>query len=282
MTLPKDPKKAEETRRRMSESAKRKLANPEVKKALDAKRAQGLQAPAVRAKMRASQQKRFAHPDARKVISESTKQAMARPEVRERTSQGQVRRYQDHPEQRVQKSDHMKKLYAETDLRERVSKATKEAMVEVNARPEFQANLKRAMQKVGANPEWRAKLCQSHKAMWQTPEYQESWANAMSEVHRYRGRTAIEIIVATVLDDWGFEYEQQKRIGRYSADFYVPDKNLVVECDGEYWHGRKSGAKEKDARKNAYLAAQGYAIVRLPEADIKSGNFTVLLHALLE
>lgn len=281
MPLPKDPKKAEETRRKMSESAKRKFAHPEVKQALDEKRIQGMQTPEAKARMSESQKKRFADVDARKATSEATKQGMAKPEIRENLSQKQLKRYQEHPEQLVQKSEHMKKLYAETDLRERVSKATKEAMIKVNARLEFQENLRKAMVEVYARPEWRAKLRDARKAMWQTPEYQEVWAKAMSEVHRYRGQTKLEIIVAAVLGDLEIEYEREKRIGRYSIDFYVPGKNLVIECDGEYWHS-KPKAQEKDARRDAYLVSHGYTIIRLPEADIKSGNFTVLLNTLLE
>jgi very-short-patch-repair endonuclease len=62
----------------------------------------------------------------------------------------------------------------------------------------------------------------------------------------------------------------------------VSSKNLVIECDGEYWHDRKPGAKAKDARKDAYLLSKGYSILRLPEIEIKSGNFNALLEILAQ
>lgn len=79
--------------------------------------------------------------------------------------------------------------------------------------------------------------------------------------YRHDGkRTAIEAIIANLLDSIGIEYLEQKRIGIYCVDFCVAERRLIIECDGEYWHSeRKPGTKEKDARKNAYLASQGYS-----------------------
>lgn len=74
-------------------------------------------------------------------------------------------------------------------------------------------------------------------------------------------------------------YIHQKRIGRRWVDFYLPQKNLVIECDGAYWHGRP-GAKEKDEKKDIYLKERGYKIKRLSEKRIKQlsavHNITIL------
>lgn len=295
MPMPKDPKKAEETRRKMSESAKRKLANPEVKRALDEKRIQGIRKPEAKAKMSESQKKRFANPEARKVASELAKEAMTRPDVQKKLSVAQLKRYQEHPEQRTQKSEHMRKLYTETDLRERVSKATKEAMVEVNARPEFQENLKKAMQEVRMRPEWKASLREGQKKRYLDPEAKRKLAEVMAEVRarpEYReavaagiaaskkfSRTDIEIIVESLLQTSGVEYEAQKHIGWWIVDFYIPDKNLVIECDGDYWHN-KPEVKARDARKDAYLTRKGYQVLRLLGSQIMANQLESFYQAL--
>ena len=35
----------------------------------------------------------------------------------------------------------------------------------------------------------------------------------------------------------GFAYEKQHRIGRFVVDTFVPIANLIIEWDGDYWHG---------------------------------------------
>jgi very-short-patch-repair endonuclease len=74
-----------------------------------------------------------------------------------------------------------------------------------------------------------------------------------------------------MLDALDVAYVQQQIIGKYAVDFLIADTPLVLECDGAYWHS-KPGAAEKDARKDAFLREQGYAVLRLPEALIKSGQ----------
>ncbi len=42
---------------------------------------------------------------------------------------------------------------------------------------------------------------------------------------------------------------------------------IVVECDGEYWHGSPE-AKKRDAKRDRYLTSRGYRVMRFPEAAI--------------
>lgn len=83
--------------------------------------------------------------------------------------------------------------------------------------------------------------------------------------------TMIERIVASLLDALRVSYLQEHRIGRYIVDFFVPAKRLIIECDGEYWHG-KPEVKARDAVRDRILREQGYTIVRLAESDIRAGR----------
>lgn len=88
-----------------------------------------------------------------------------------------------------------------------------------------------------------------------------------------RNPTNIEIVVDKFLSGSGVDYESQRPIdNRYLVDFFVPSKNLVIECDGEYWHSL-AGTRKKDALENAYLKKQGYNLIRISERDILNGMY---------
>ena len=52
------------------------------------------------------------------------------------------------------------------------------------------------------------------------------------------------------------------------ADFYLPDCNAIIECDGDYWH-RIPGAQDKDLNRDFQLNFQGYKTYRFWESEIK-------------
>lgn len=80
--------------------------------------------------------------------------------------------------------------------------------------------------------------------------------------------SSIEIAMQEVLDNLNTNYISQHPIGWYIVDFYLPEQNLIVECDGDYWHNR-SGVQERDAKRDSYLRRKGYKVVRIWEHEIK-------------
>ena len=85
--------------------------------------------------------------------------------------------------------------------------------------------------------------------------------------------TSIEKIVYDELKARGILFEKQKLVGgRFIVDAYIPELNLVIECDGNYWHSREDNQK-KDKRKNLFLKEHGFDLLRLTETEIKSGEF---------
>ena len=81
-------------------------------------------------------------------------------------------------------------------------------------------------------------------------------------------RSAIEEMVEKELASMGVAYKSQEKIGPWLVDFYLPEHRLVIECDGDYWHNRPE-VKRRDKRKNKWLIAHGYTIIRLKEKDIR-------------
>lgn len=86
---------------------------------------------------------------------------------------------------------------------------------------------------------------------------------------RDKEETAIEKIVAGILEEFGLTFERQKVIGHYVVDFFIPTLNLIVEADGDYWHNIPK-VKEKDELRNELLTGKmGFRLLRLWESEIK-------------
>lgn len=82
-------------------------------------------------------------------------------------------------------------------------------------------------------------------------------------------RSSIEYAVEHVLIALNEPFEAQKPIGPWLVDFYLPQRNLVIECDGRYWHSLPKRQK-LDRQKDYWLETRGYKIVRLGEDAIKA------------
>lgn len=96
---------------------------------------------------------------------------------------------------------------------------------------------------------------------------------------KFKGETRIERLVRLELQKLKEPFKQEVRLGSFRADFYLPKRNMIIECDGKYWHA--SGViKERDERKDKFLRQQGYILVRLSEDDIRNdvqGSLNALL-----
>lgn len=91
--------------------------------------------------------------------------------------------------------------------------------------------------------------------------------------------SSIELAVKDELEKLNEVYHHQYRIDRFLVDFYLPQRNLVIECDGAYWHSLEKNQKN-DVKKNAYMAKAHINLARLPEADIKRDCHTLIAQTL--
>jgi len=57
-------------------------------------------------------------------------------------------------------------------------------------------------------------------------------------------------------------------LGMTIVDFALPLFNVVIYCDGEYWH-RLPGRPEKDSRITINLEKEGFKVFRFWENEIK-------------
>lgn len=95
-----------------------------------------------------------------------------------------------------------------------------------------------------------------------------------------KGATSIEMAVYQALESLGVDFLRQHVIGTWAVDAYVPSLDLVIECQGDYWHcnpkvfpdGPESDIQrkgvERDRRRRRWFEARGYRYIELWESDI--------------
>ena len=88
-------------------------------------------------------------------------------------------------------------------------------------------------------------------------------------------RSSIEFKVEDKLVEWGVEFIAQHKVGPWLVDFYIPHLNMVLECDGDYWHSLPR-AKARDRQKNGWMLHNDYALFRMTETQINAEEFEKL------
>lgn len=91
--------------------------------------------------------------------------------------------------------------------------------------------------------------------------------------------TKIELIGYKILDLLKIKYFRQYVIGgKFCVDAFIPSKKVIVQFDGDYWHGNPEKFKELDNRQkrrkkldysqDCYMKTCGYSVIRLWETDL--------------
>jgi G:T-mismatch repair DNA endonuclease (very short patch repair protein) len=114
---------------------------------------------------------------------------------------------------------------------------------------------------------------------------------AIEKIFSHRPMNKLEKMIAIELDKAGIPYYFQFFIVEdnicKSYDFKIKMKPLIIEVDGDFWHGNpnKTNHYEKvgevrknDALKEAMASRRGYKVIRLWESDIKKDPSIVLKH----
>lgn len=96
--------------------------------------------------------------------------------------------------------------------------------------------------------------------------------------------TSIEIKIQNFLKQLGISFFTHQYINikhKYRCDILIPSINLIIELDGDYWHGnplfypeeqliqRQKEQKERDCIRTKELQEKGFKVLRLWENDIK-------------
>ena len=81
--------------------------------------------------------------------------------------------------------------------------------------------------------------------------------------------TKIERLFQQKLEERGIPYQKHAiLLNKYQVDLLL-DKNIVIECDGDYWHNYPFGLEE-DKIKDEKLRNAGFRVIRFWENEIKN------------
>ena len=86
--------------------------------------------------------------------------------------------------------------------------------------------------------------------------------------------SSIEIKIQNFLKQLGitfFTHQYIKIEHGYQCDILIPSMNLVIECDGDYWHKYPIG-NDLDHIRTKELIEKGFRVLRLWEFEIKEMN----------
>lgn len=94
-------------------------------------------------------------------------------------------------------------------------------------------------------------------------------------LQKHTWTTSIEIKIRDFLTTLNIEFISHKPIINISlpcqCDIYIPQYNLIIECDGNYWHHYPDG-REIDHIRTKELIEKGYKVLRLWESEIRVMN----------
>jgi len=84
--------------------------------------------------------------------------------------------------------------------------------------------------------------------------------------------TSIEVKIQTFLKLLGIPFLTHQHMSEikhsYQCDILIPSMNMVIECDGDYWHKYPIGTKI-DRIRTKELLEKGFKVLRLWERDVK-------------
>ena len=87
--------------------------------------------------------------------------------------------------------------------------------------------------------------------------------------------TSIELKMEKELGKRNIYYKKQfPLLNKTVVDFYLPKHNIVIYCDGTFWHrskwAEKEGVVEKDRKQTKFLSTNGFKVFRFSETEINS------------
>lgn len=142
-------------------------------------------------------------------------------------------------------------------------------------REELTAHLQRLDETLGREPT-KHDLLDCPDTPSATPFYREfdsfTEAKQVAGVKAQSDTTNIERTLYEILDNIGVEYETEVNlVGNFLVDVIMPEQRVVIEADGNYWHGhphmqpydeKQEEKIESDTRKDRNLLQEGYHVIR--------------------
>jgi very-short-patch-repair endonuclease len=172
-------------------------------------------------------------------------------------------------------SDNVKKLWKDPIYIEKQLKAASDKNLCIlkseNAKNQWKnqkirSDITAKIKETYSDPKHKIRVSEFFKSRWSDPVFKEKMAKARSSI-LFNGKDSIlERVAQQLLESLDIKFVRHHVIGYFEFDLYVPDHNLLVECNGEYWHSIR---KSDDASKFSYIDKYfpDYRILYLWERD---------------
>ena len=196
-------------------------------------------------------------PEEKEKTSKCSKKFMNRPEEKEKTSKWS-KEFMNKSEEKERISIFMKEFMNRPEEKERNGKQTKERWKEPG-RKEIQS--RQIIEFYEKNPEER------ERASKQMKERRKTMVIPVKD-------TSIEVKIQNFLKQLGIEFFTHQYIKikhGYQCDILIPYLNMVIECDGDYWHKYPIG-NDIDHIRTKELLKKGFKVLRLWEFEINDMN----------
>lgn len=125
------------------------------------------------------------------------------------------------------------------------------------------------------NPKYCSIGCRNKDPEWAINSYIK--ANIIQQ--NKKGPNKLELAGRAILVGLELQFNEQVLIAnKFLVDVFIPKYNLIIQWDGDYWHGhekyekldkRQQKRKIIDKSQNAYFKKCGYALLRFWESDVK-------------
>lgn len=91
-----------------------------------------------------------------------------------------------------------------------------------------------------------------------------------------KGLNKLELEGRTILKDLNIDFKEQiLMFNKFLVDVLIPDSNLIIQWDGEYWHS-KPKRKNLDKSQDAYLNKCGYTVLRFLDKEVYKNKECVI------
>lgn len=127
------------------------------------------------------------------------------------------------------------------------------------------------------------------KAIWYGKKHTQETKNKMKESRKYQTKVftskqelKIQNFLKLLTIDFIPHRYMSEIIHGYQCDIFIPSLNLVIECDGDYWHGHpikypnpnqmQKEQIEEDKIRTLELKEKGFKVLRLWQKEINYTN----------
>jgi len=140
------------------------------------------------------------------------------------------------------------------------------------------------------SPEHIAKIKADRQKYWGRQENRDAQRirrSSYMKKHLIKSESKLEKEFQKILNGLGIAYIFQYTVNGYNYDFYIPDKNILIEVDGDWWHCNpalnihpvhesQKHTVEHDLIKNKNAKDNGYQLLRFWEQEITENRFNII------